>query len=246
MQQSSSRPQQQPQPALDNPGFSQMHHYQQQSNPRQNPQNPPPQSYSKMMGLMNLGGGSSNQNNDLEGSTPFPPTSSATGTALSASGGGTGFSRSGFPFGSSAQPGMPSDAEGMLTNAVCHPLNVFLYEDISVMKCFIKFVNPTQRDIYSHAYVTHSRSWSATSNLLCSLALTGFLSAASASTSVKDWQEGFRALLPNVNISFGQNANQSFSGTSSGEGAGCLTACAPKLRSLHAISYFAREGKSRR
>jgi len=140
MQQPSNRGQQQP--PLDNQGFSQLQHYPQQSNQR-HPQHPQQQNYSKMMGLMNLGG-ASGKNDDLEGSTPFPPPSSSTGTALNAGSGGTSFPKSGFPFGSSSQP------------------------------------------------------------------------AASASTSVKDWQEGFRALLPNVNISFGQNANQSFSGTSSG------------------------------
>lgn len=41
------------------------------------------------------------------------------------------------------------------------------------------------------------------------------LSTSSSSTSVKDWQEGFRALLPNVNISFSQNANLN-NGVSSG------------------------------
>ena len=41
--------------------------------------------------------------------------------------------------------------------------------------------------------------------------------AASSSTAVKDWQEGFRALLPNVNISFSQNANLAAgNGTSTG------------------------------
>jgi len=38
----------------------------------------------------------------------------------------------------------------------------------------------------------------------------------SSSTSVKDWQEGFRALLPNVNISFSQNANLTGGAGSSG------------------------------
>lgn len=40
------------------------------------------------------------------------------------------------------------------------------------------------------------------------------LSSSSSSTSVKDWQEGFRALLPNVNISFSQNANLNNGGSS--------------------------------
>jgi len=41
--------------------------------------------------------------------------------------------------------------------------------------------------------------------------------SASSSTAVKDWQEGFRALLPNVNISFSQNANLTAgNGTSTG------------------------------
>lgn len=42
------------------------------------------------------------------------------------------------------------------------------------------------------------------------------VSSSSSSTSVKDWQEGFRALLPNVNISFSQNANLNSSSGSTG------------------------------
>jgi len=139
MQQQSNR---NPHPHLDNHGLSQMQLYQQQSQQRHPQQQQPQQqqSYSKMMGLMNLG--SASKVDELEGSTPFPSTSSTATTPLSA-GAGTGFPRSGFPFGSSTQQ------------------------------------------------------------------------QASTSTSVKDWQEGFRALLPNVNISFGQNANQAVAGSSS-------------------------------